>query len=182
VSRRIVTEAEQQQFASLYVLHGSNAAAAYREMGIGESNAAERSKVWLNIPGMVARIERVRRMAIKQLDVSLDRILRELACVAFLDVKDLLAEDGTLLDLSSMTEEARRAIAGIDVEQGQASTVKKIKVSDKLRALEQIAKMQGYLKDKVDVNHTVSLVELLDPDLQPVKDVDATVVEQEMFS
>jgi len=81
-----------------------------------------------------------------------ENIMRELAAVAFSRVTDFvrIAEDGRPeLDLSRMDHTTSAAIASIEPsEYGH-----KVKVHDKLKALEIMAKVHGMLKDvKVDIS------------------------------
>ena len=60
---------------------------------------------------------------------------------------------------------ARRAISGLDVEErdddGVGVTAKKVKVWDKLKALELMGKTQAMFKDRVDVGGVLSLEDLV---------------------
>lgn len=83
-------------------------------------------------------------------EVTVERVLKEYARLAFFDIGDLFDENGDMLALQDMPEDARRAIGGIDVSQiGDEETVKKIKIIDKKGALDSIGK---YLKMFIEIH------------------------------
>ena len=98
-------------------------------------------------------------------DVNTDRIVQELAFSAFLDPIDLFNDDGSVKPLNEMPESARRAIAGMDISEltnGEESigVTKKIKINNKLNALETLAKYKKMLTDKpeaVDPNRPINI-------------------------
>jgi phage terminase small subunit len=85
----------------------------------------------------------------KRLQITQDRVLQEIASIAFFNVKDLYWDDGSLKELSSLTREEAAAISGIDVVEGNNSrpTVKKIKLEGKQTALMNLGKHLGMFKD-----------------------------------
>jgi len=75
-----------------------------------------------------------------KLDISVERVIRELARVAFFDPLEFWNEDGTVKPLHEMSEDARRAIVGLDVaemfegsgeQRRLAGYVKKFKLAHK---------------------------------------------------
>lgn len=86
-----------------------------------------------------------------------NRVLEEIACVAFLDPGTILDKDGNFLPVGQWPEEARRALAGVDVVKrnlvsgdGQSDDVLKVKFWDKGKALEMAAKIRQLYAEKVD--------------------------------
>lgn len=82
--------------------------------------------------------------------------MREQACIAFLDVRELYNDDGSLRPLSEMSDEARAAIQSIDIEKRVSGSgneqevfiVRKVKLHSKAAALESIGRALGaYEKD-----------------------------------
>lgn len=93
-------------------------------------------------------------------EIKQDRVLQEIALSAFLDPADLFAADGTLLPLDRMPESARRAIAGLEVEEtfkGEGKNrewtgyLKKIKLVSKEGTLTLAARHLGMLRDKTEL-------------------------------
>ena len=90
--------------------------------------------------------------------MTAERVLRELARIAFFDIGEMLRPDGSMIPLDKMDEDARRAIAGIEiVELGEdrdgnsLGQLRKIKIADKLVALDRLARHLGLLNDKLIV-------------------------------
>lgn len=86
-----------------------------------------------------------------------DRVLEEIACVAFFDPGTVLDKDGNVLPFGQWPEESRRALAGWEVVKrnlvagdGQLDTVLKTKLWDKGKALEMAAKIRQLYAEKVD--------------------------------
>lgn len=93
---------------------------------------------------------------VKRTRVSADKVVRELARVAFSDLVDAFDENGRLKDMGKIPQRLRRAIAGVEVfEEYQGSGAnrefigytKKLKLWDKTKALESLAKHTGALKE-----------------------------------
>ena len=95
-------------------------------------------------------------------------MFEELARTALCDPKDLFDTKGDMLALNEMPEDIRRAIASCDVEvttevvnsgarESKVVTVRttKVKFWDKLRAIDQIAKLAGYQKTESTVEGRV---------------------------
>lgn len=95
----------------------------------------------------------------KQLNDILDkdRVLEEIACIAFFDPGTVLDKDGNVLPFAQWPEESRRALAGWEVVKrnlvsgdGALDTVLKTKLWDKAKALEMAAKHHALLTEKVE--------------------------------
>ena len=86
-------------------------------------------------------------------EMTRDRLLAELAEIALLDPAELMTDDGNIRNLSEMPAGARRSIQSVEVhvtyEDGTLSTaetrtdIKKLKIADKLRAIETAGRMMG---------------------------------------
>lgn len=88
-----------------------------------------------------------------------DRLLRELASLAYLNPKDLYDERGKLLPIRDLPDHVAAAVAGLEVVRGnvdkgdgQFDDVLKIKHWDKTRALDMLMRHLALYKDALDVN------------------------------
>ena len=86
----------------------------------------------------------------KRVEVTADMVVRELAMIAFVDIRQAFDADGNLLPIKDMPENVARAIGGIDLTQvkllegsdpdGEGQTLReqmaKLKLIDKKGALE----------------------------------------------
>ena len=85
-----------------------------------------------------------------------DRVLSELACVAYFDPIEMFEPDGALKPLAKWPEGARRAVAGIEVLRrnltsgdGKTDEVLKVRLVAKDKALELLAQHHNLLKQPV---------------------------------
>jgi phage terminase small subunit len=103
------------------------------------------------------------------------RVAEETYRLATVDIAEVVGKDGKLLDLRKMPEDARRAIASIEVEELFEGTGKdrthvgvlhKVKLHDKKGAQELFLKYSGKLKDKVELEASETLEQLIDAALK----------------
>lgn len=88
-----------------------------------------------------------------------DRVLQEIAALAFVDIGDLFHDNGTLRALSHMPVEARRAIAGLKstkwnkpgTRDGVQEDVVEIKLNSKVDALRMAGQVHGLFEERVTV-------------------------------
>ena len=106
-------------------------------------------------------VERLQEERAKRLDLTADDVLAELVRIARVDIGEAYDEKGRLRPLKDIPEDVRRAIAGVEVvelfegageERVQSGELKKLKLWDKVKALELLAKHLGLLRDKVEVS------------------------------
>lgn len=90
-------------------------------------------------------------------DLSAARVLEELRRLALVDARSFWDEQGNLKPFSQLTAEQGSALAGFEAiiknakaGDGQTDMIHKIKLWDKPRALEMLAKHFGLLIDKVE--------------------------------
>ncbi|AOJ99634.1 hypothetical protein WK23_13935 [Burkholderia vietnamiensis] len=97
--------------------------------------------------------------------ITQDRVLRELARIAFFDIRRLYNADGTLKRPDQLDDEAAAVLAGVDVveqmtysEDGDGeltptpTLTKKAKVFDKTAALTLAMRHLGMLNDKLEIS------------------------------
>ncbi len=143
-----VTEA-QRRFVEEYVADG-NGTRAYRVAYPGASYAAARTNAGrLLALSAVAREVRAGRAAqSRRTRISADRVLRELAAIAFSDIGDLFDSDGRPIPVHQLDPATRRAIAAVSTASvndptGVLSEKFHVRFWDKLRALELLARHLG---------------------------------------
>lgn len=114
----------------------------------------ERRKMWLDTNNMVAQADEAR--------------LKELARgIAFSDIRSLLDDQGRVRPISEWPAEASMLVAGLDVaemfEKGEGNVqelvgiLKKVKLADRLKAGEFLAKLSGLLIEKREISGKVGL-------------------------
>jgi hypothetical protein len=117
------------------------------------------------------RAPQVKRKALERMRelVNPTRLLEELACLAYFDVRDLFRPDGSLKPINEMPEDARRAIMGFEVTKrnltagdGEQEDVVKVKLADKNKSVETLARVLGMLVDRFALVDNEAKLQLLD--------------------
>jgi phage terminase small subunit len=108
-------EIREEVFAREYVIdqNGKRAAIA---AGYSESTAEAQASRLLRKSKVKGLLAKLIKEKFTQLDISAERILQELARLAFLDPRSLFNSDGSLKGIHEMAEDTARAIAGLDHE------------------------------------------------------------------
>lgn len=155
------------------------AAAAYVRTGYAPKNADVNAAKLMVKPSINSRIAELRAAAYDRFEITQDRILREMAKVAFGNLGRIVhvTPDGDpYIDLSKADEDDFAALAEVTVEdmidarerdaEGKPirREVRRVKVKqwDKLRALEMLAKNAGLLKERVEMTVSDDFARLLD--------------------
>lgn len=96
-------------------------------------------------------------------DITADRTKLEIARLAFADLASLYNADGSFKKLSELDADQRATLAGFEtiVKNAQAGdgvtdTVLKVKLWDKPKALEMLAKHFGMLTEKVEHSGSIA--------------------------
>ena len=96
----------------------------------------------------------------EKLDITAERVIAELAKLAFFDPRSFFNADGSAKQVTELDDDTAMALAGMEVcelfegngEQKHAYGLsKKFKLADKLRALELLGKYLKLFTDKVEV-------------------------------
>jgi hypothetical protein len=99
--------------------------------------------------------------------ITNDRIKMEESCLAFSNIKDLYAEDGTFIPIPDLPDRVARAIRefeGVIIEGDDGKRIcliKKLRFYDKGDALSRLERISGMLSDKSDINVNINLKALL---------------------
>jgi len=101
---------------------------------------------------ITVRVNELRDRVQKAADVTLERVMREQARIAFADPLDFYNDDGTPKKLSDVSPDARAAIASLEIDDRSDGddiyTVRKLKLNSKSQAQDSIIRMLGgYEKD-----------------------------------
>lgn len=150
---------KQQRFVDEYLIDLNATQAAIRA-GYSVKTATEQgcqNLTKLNISQAISE-----RMAgrSKRTGVNQDRVVQELAKVAFIKMTDVVDPNGKIKDTAS--EDDLSCIESIkykhsDTDSGY-SVEREVKVASKLKALELLGKHLGMWNDKLDVNVTLPVV------------------------
>lgn len=154
--------AKQQKFADEYLIDLNATQAAIRA-GYSSNSAEQQGSTLLRNPKVRAYIDERMAQHSARTGVNQERIIRELARVAFLDPTQLVNMNSAEIE-EDASEDDRAAIASVKVKtmKGDVEMIEReVKFADKLKALELLGKRFGMWIDKqqVDVNGAVQIVD-----------------------
>jgi phage terminase small subunit len=148
----------EEKFALAYLVTG-NAALAARRAGIRTALSHRDGHRLLNRPRVAAFIEAERAASIERTRIDADRVRREFARLAFVDIADVIEwdEEGNiaLKASASISPDDRAAIAELKVKRGAHGMKARVKLHDKQRALDSLARLMGLYgkKNFVTIDH-----------------------------
>lgn len=97
-----------------------------------------------------------------------DRVLSGIIGVSEATVADLVGEDGELQPIHQLPKRVAGSVSAFDVTtDSEGRVTKKVRMHDKLRALDMIGRSQKMFTDKVELGGTVQLADLVAESLKP---------------
>jgi phage terminase small subunit len=158
---------KQETFCLAYVETG-NASEAYRRAYSTKNMKPatvndEASKV-LRSPHVSHRVQELKKAVQERTEITIDAIVKELAAVGFIDVKQIYHDNGTLKQPQELEADTAKAIQEITVkrtvsEHGEITETVKYKLHNKLQALDMLMRyLGGYEKDNRQKDNTVIVV------------------------
>lgn len=158
--------AKQTRFVEEYIIDLNATQAAIRA-GYSKKTAQVQSARLLSNVMVRAVLSQKMEKRSEKTEISSERVLLELSRLAFLDVRKAYRKDGSLKAITEMDDDTVAAIAGFDVTESVSSgevtgVLKKIKLSDKSRALELIMRHLGMLTPAVqtDLDSEIKKIDL----------------------
>lgn len=145
---------KQKLFCKEYLVD-LNGTRAYKAAYATDKDSTARtnaSKLLAN-PNIQAVIQRAKDKLAKKLEISTERVLKEYARLSFYNPKDFFDENGDLIPIHELSDDAAAAIQGIDIVVNknsagkQVSVTKKIKLVTKHQPLESLSKHLGLFKE-----------------------------------
>ena len=142
--------AKQKLFVEEYLID-LNASAAARRAGYAKKRADQIGFENLKKPDVARAIQLRMAEREKRTEITQDRVLQEYARIAFLDPRQLVDENGTILPLHKLSGDVAAAIAGLDAKRmtgedgdsGDSFEILKYKFVDKRASLADVAKHLG---------------------------------------
>ena len=154
---------KQKRFCEEYLIDHNAKQAAIRA-GYSPTSAGETGCEILKNSNARAYIDKKLAEQSARTGISADRVIRELAKVAFVKATDVIdTETGNVRD--NATDEDRACIAAVKVKRVNGadfdSTEREIRLCDKVKALELLGKHFGIFEDNinVDVNGAVKIID-----------------------
>ncbi len=166
---------KEQAFVDHYLvdLNATEAVIAAGYKVKGRAAAASHGYRLLRKPAIEAAIQAGRKAKTAKVELSAQRVLDGLMRVAFVDTRKLFGPNGELLPPTELDDDTAAAIAGIEVKTeiiseekgGGSERTSKIKMSDRMRALELLGKHLGMFDKKDDKPPADPLAEISGADL-----------------
>lgn len=147
---------KQGRFCQEYVVDLNATQAAIRA-GYSPRTAAQQAARLLTKVKVQEEIQRRQAAIGERLEVTADRVVLELARIAFFDIRKLYDDRGRLRDPKDLDDNTARAISSIEAvelptaEDQPPAVLRKIRAWDKKGALELLGKHLGILTDKLKV-------------------------------
>lgn len=133
---------KQERFVDEY-LTDLNATQAAVRAGYSKKTANRTGTKLLSNAVICIEIQKRRKDVIESIGITRNRIIQEMACLAFFSGKGLVSSNGAVIPLHELTDEVAAAINGVDFNPD--GTVKKYRIPDKNKALENLARILGYM-------------------------------------
>lgn len=151
---------KQQRFVEEYMVDLNGTQAAIRA-GYSAKTANEIGSRLLTNVNVALALQKAMKERQNRTQITADRVLQELARLAFSDLRRAFNEDGSLKLPQEWDDDTAAAMAGVDTQTTSVSagdeeaplslTTKKIKVFDKGAALTLAMRHLGMLNDKLEV-------------------------------
>lgn len=145
---------KQKRFIEEYLIDLNATQAAIRA-GYSPDSAADIGSENLRKPDIRAHIDKKMAERSRRTGVNADRVVMELAKLAFVNAADVINTGDATLREDALVEDTA-AIQSVKVKviptQNGEGIEREIKMADKIKALELLGKHLGMFKDKVDVS------------------------------
>jgi phage terminase small subunit len=150
---------KQETFIAEY-LTDLNATRAYIAAGYSQNGAAQSASKLLTNAKISAEISRKQGKRLEKLEITADRVLSEIAKLAYYDPRNFLESDGSMKQIKDIDDVTAMAIAGLEVcelfegtgDQKHAyGLLKKIKLADKGQNLERLGRHLKLFTDKKEL-------------------------------
>lgn len=145
---------KQKRFVEEYLIDLNATQAAIRA-GYSPDSAKEIGSENLTKPDIAKAVDQAIAERSRRTGVNADRVVRELAKIAFVNAGEVVDLDTALL-MDKISDDDMAAIQSVKVKTfGEDGIEREVKLADKLKALELLGKHLGLFKDKVEINGNV---------------------------
>lgn len=134
-----------------------NATQAAIRAGYSKKGAGQTAEKLLKNAEIAEAVAEKTQQQLDKADLTANRVLEELRRLSFADIRGLFDAEGNLKPLHELTAEQAACIAGFEVIKknaeagdGKTDVVHKVRVIDKTRSLEMLAKHFALLTEKIE--------------------------------
>lgn len=166
---------KQAIFIAEYLVDGNGTRAALAA-GVAEKSATVTASRWLKLARIAAVIAERQAQRAAKLEISADRVLQELAKLAYYDPGRLFDENGRMKPVHLLDDVTRAAVSQLEVEETETtegvnetrvvirSKTKKVKMADKGQNLERLGRHLKLFTDRLDLTGRLTLEDLVSSD------------------
>lgn len=147
--------AKQQRFCDEYLIDLNATQAAIRA-GYSPKTAEQTASRLLTIVKVSDEIAREMAERSKRTGINQDRVVQELAKLAFVNIADVVDLDSATVK-ETATGEDLACIQSVKIKPSEFGTEREIKLYDKKASLELLGKHLGMFKDKLEVEADMEL-------------------------
>lgn len=154
--------ARHERFAREYLLDGNATQAAVRA-GYASRNADVTGPRLLGKAGIARRVAELQAELAARLEISAERVLREVARIAFADPRRFFRPDGSLKAVGVLDDDSAAALASFEtvlkavpVGEGETEEVRRVRFWDKLAALNLLGKHLNLFANKMVVGEDLA--------------------------
>jgi len=163
---------KQAIFIEEYLVDGNGARAAMAA-GVPEASAKVTASRWLKSSKVAAVVSQRQAQRAAKLDITAERVLEELAKLAYYDPGRLFDADGKMKPVHLLDDVTRAAVSQVDVEETETSEgkdearvvirsrTKKVKMADKGQNLERLGRHLKLFTDRLDLSGRLTLEDLV---------------------
>ena len=147
--------AKQQRFCDEYLIDLNATQAAIRA-GYSPRTAEQAASRLLTIVKVSDEIAREMAERSKRTGINQDRVVKELAKLAFVNIADVVDLENATVRISA-TDEDLACIQSVKIKPSEFGTEREIKLYDKKSSLELLGRHLGMFKDKIEVEADMDL-------------------------
>lgn len=143
---------KQEAFCNEYLVD-LNATQAAKRAKYSEDSAGSIGHELLKKPEIQHRIEQLREETGKGFNITRERVAQEYARIAYSDIGSLVNAEGGIKNIAGLPADVTAAISSVEVfeefetlgfEKEKVGETKKLKLWDKVKALDSLCKLMGY--------------------------------------
>lgn len=159
----IATRLARRRLFARHLASCNNGAKAARLAGTPVVSAANQAWRWMQEPEVQAMVAEARAERAAKLNVTEERIIEIIASIANGDVREVVKWDASgvsiVHDSDTLTDDEAMMVAGIVVKErtdkeGNTTVTTDVKLQDRLRAVDMLARIKSMYRDKVDIEVT----------------------------
>lgn len=141
---------KQIMFVKEYLIDLNGTQAAIRA-GYSEKTAQEQASRLLSNVIVAAAIQDAMGKRSERVEITADRVLQEIAKLAFANLQDFYDENGTLKDIHTLPRDVAVALSSSKINLTESCAVQEIKLHDKKGSLELLGRHLKLFTDKTEL-------------------------------